>query len=87
MAALWPPVRNLPSAEAPLSCDKKWQNESEKNNILNYKDYYLIWKIPTYMEMLRDNDDTSLYMEMLRDNDDTSPYMEMWRDNDRHISL
>ena len=28
----------------------------KKNKFLNYKDYYLIWKIPTYMEMLREND-------------------------------
>ena len=62
----------LPSAEAPLYCDKKWQNEFEKNNILNYKDYYLIWKIPTYIEKLRDNAQKrkeSPYMEMLRNND------------------
>ena len=72
MAAILPPVRKLPSAEARLSCDKKRQNESEKNKFLNYKDYYLIWKIPTYMEMSRDSDrqrKASPYMELSRDND------------------
>ena len=46
----------LPSAESPVNCDKKWQNESENNKVLNYKDFYIKWKVPTYMEISRDND-------------------------------
>ena len=45
----------------------------KKKQILNYNDYYLIWKIPTYMEMSRDNDQKKK----------ESPYMEMSRDNDQ----
>ena len=41
----------LPSAEAPFCCDKSGQNESENKKFLKNKDYYLIWKLPTYMEM------------------------------------
>ena len=48
-------------------------NEFENNNFLNYKDYYLMWKIPTNMEMSRDNDQK----------EKESPYMELSRDNDQ----
>ena len=55
--------------------------------MLNYKDYYLIWKIPTFMEILRDNDQKRKeipYMELSRDNDQKRKetlYMELSRDN------
>ena len=52
-------------------CDKKWQNESKNKKFLKYKDYYLEWKTPTYIEMSRDNDQKrkkSPYMELLRNN-------------------
>ena len=43
-----------------------------KQQIFELQDYYLIWKIPTYVEKLRDKDQKtkeSPYMELLRNND------------------
>ena len=62
----------MAAIQTPFRCDKNWQNESENSKFLNYKDYYLIWKRPTYMEMSRNNDQKrkeSPYMELSHDND------------------
>ena len=81
MAAILPPVRlRLPSAEAPLSCDRNWQNESEKINFL-YWLYRLtkkwkhdhIWKCHVTMT------DTSPFKEVSRDTD-------AYKSSDFHIS-
>ena len=76
MAAILPPVRKLPSAEAPFSCVTILTNESEKTSfnisctILPKKE-----KVP-YMEMTRDNDQKRKKV----------PYMEVSRDTDAYKS-
>ena len=45
---------------------------------MKYKHYYLIWKIPTSLEMSRDNDQKrkeSPYMELLRNNNQKDAYI------------